>query len=73
MNYKIIQIIQAPNNMYVTYKNDDNKTNYKIACMALIQYDNLETEVVLMDIKDGGIINKVQDKLQCINYINEYL
>ena len=69
MDYKIMQIIQAPSNMYVTYKNDDNKTKHKIACMALIQYNNLETEVALMDINDGGIISKVQDKLNVLNIL----
>lgn len=74
MDYKIVQIIPAISNMYALYKNQidgDEMTEIKnkIVCLALIEYDDGEREVIPMDITDGdGEIGRVGEDLERILY-----
>lgn len=66
MDYKIVQIIAAPDNIYSVYKDRDEEFKCKIVCLALIEYENGEREIVPMDMTDDGLINKVSDNLKYI-------
>lgn len=69
MDYKIVQIIPAPNNMCAIYRDETEIIKNKIVCLALIQYKDGETEVVLMDMTDGdGEISKIGPDLKFIEY-----
>jgi hypothetical protein len=71
MDYKIVQIIPAPNNMFSVYKNPIEEFKCKVVCLALIEYDDGEREIVSMDITDGDAeISKVgQDSsFKCIEF-----
>ena len=69
MDYRIVQIIPAPNNMRAIYKDETEIIKNKIVCLALIQYKDGETEVVLMDMTDGdGEISKIGPDLKFIEY-----
>jgi len=70
MDYKIVQIIPAPSNMYALYeaKTIDQIKN-KVVCLALIEYDDGEREVIPMDITSGdGLIDKIGDDLKSIEF-----
>ena len=71
MDYKIIHIIPAPKNMFSVYRDiceiEDIKN--KIVCLALLEYDDGEREIVPYDISDGdGIIDRLASNLQCIEF-----
>lgn len=55
MRGKIIQIIPAPENLYVTY-NDGEDFDVKVVCLALTD----QGDILLMDIDDNGFITEAQ-------------
>ena len=69
MDYKIVQIIPAPNNMCAVYKDETEEFECKIVCLALIEYPDGEREIVPMDIAEGdGIINRTSNGFKCIKF-----
>jgi hypothetical protein len=57
---KIKQIIPAPEKMRLIFEDCESETNYKyypVVCLALIEYENGDTEIIPMDISDGDIYN----------------
>ena len=69
MDYKIIQIIPAPSNMFSVYKDPIEEFKCKVVCLALIQYTDGETEVIPLDISDGdAIISELSSGLKCIEF-----
>jgi len=71
MDYKIMQIIPAPGTMYSVYKDKNEVFKNKIMCLALIEYDDGEREIVPMDITEGdGLISKIGNDIKCIEYVS---
>lgn len=72
MEYKIIQIMSAPNNMSAVYMDQGEIIKNKIVCLALIQYEDGETEVILMDVTNGdGEVSKIGPNLKFIEFNNQ--
>ncbi|WP_461207837.1 hypothetical protein [Clostridium sp. DL1XJH146] len=71
MDYKVIQIISAPGEMYSIYNDSEEEIKCKIVCLGLIEYGNGEREVVPMDMSQGdGIISKIGEGLKYIEINN---
>ena len=69
MDYKIVQIISAPDNMHAVYSGHEDEIKNKVVCFALIEYDDGEREVVPMDITEGdGLIDKIGSDLKGIEF-----
>lgn len=69
MDYKIVQIIPAPDNIYGVYKDETEEFECKIVCLALIEYPDGEREVVPMDITEGdGLIDRVGNGFKGIKF-----
>lgn len=66
MEYKIIQILNAPNDMYSVYEDKQEELKCKIICLALIEYNDGEREVVPMDVSSDGTISVIADNFKCI-------
>lgn len=66
MEYKIIQIIPAPKNMYSVYQDLTEEIKCKIICLALVEYKDGGREVVPMDITDDGVISILSDGLKYV-------
>lgn len=59
-DYKIIQIISAPQGMKSKYKCADEDIICSVVCLALVEYEDGEREILAMDITDGdGLISEV--------------
>ena len=72
MEYKIVQIIPAPGNMNSVYKHNFETEEFrcKVVCLALIEYDDGEREIVPMDMTEGdGLIDKIGDGFKCMEYV----
>lgn len=60
-DYKIIQIIPAPEKMFAIYKDGPSPEMSPIVCLALIEYKDGYREVIAMDMTDGdGLIRQIQ-------------
>lgn len=58
-DYKIVQILPTPENMKSKYRDQDGYFSVPIVCMALVEYEDGQREVILMDMTDDGIISGV--------------
>lgn len=59
MKEKIIQIMEAPTDLYIEYKNEeepDKPFRNRVICLALTE----NSEVYVMDIDDTGFIDKAE-------------
>lgn len=55
---KIVQIIPAPADMLLRYREDDGEmSRYRPLCLALVEYEDGGTEIKLMDIDSTGWID----------------
>ena len=69
MDYKILQIMPAPDNMHTVYEDKGDKFKNKVVCLALIEYDDGEREVVPMDITTGdGLIGRIGSDFKVIEF-----
>ncbi|PID20162.1 pathogenicity island protein [Sporosarcina sp. P3] len=55
MTEKIIQIIPAPENLYVVHEDEEGKFTTKVVCLALTG----EGDVFMMDSDDYGTISEI--------------
>jgi hypothetical protein len=55
MNYKILQIMPAPSNMYSVYEEIEEDIKCPIVCLALVEYEDGGREIISMDTCDGLI------------------
>lgn len=59
---KIIQIIPAPADMLLRYREDDGeKSRWRPLCLALVEYEDGDTEIKLVDIDADGYIDFAED------------
>ena len=58
---KVLQIIPAPANMYAVYRDDDGGEDMKmpLVCVALVEDDGGERNVVFLECDDFGSINEI--------------